>query len=180
MNDPVVIPGTSMVGMNNERRADIGGLAVITAADMTGVSSAEPAATAVIDVLAYIAHFCDRLGLNPEETFSAGIRSYTGDFEDGPAAEARLDPAEKLRAMDTIAFAAGYVAEPAFESKVEASEQFSDGGPATPENARLIVLNMALNGTPRQEAERYVERSFELDPDEAAKMIDENYKRVGG
>jgi hypothetical protein len=167
---------------------------------MTGVSSAEPAATAVIDVLAYIAHFCDRLGLNPEETFSAGIRSYTGDFEDGPAAEARLDPAEKLRAMDTIAFAAGYVAEPAFESKVEASEQFSDGGPATPapqpedphaeqelpekseefENARLIVLNMALNGTPRQEAERYVERSFELDPDEAAKMIDENYKRVGG
>jgi DivIVA domain-containing protein len=45
------------------------------------------------------------------------------------------------------------------------------------EGARLIALNMALNGTPREETARYLEQNFELDDKDA--LLDEVYARVG-
>ena len=52
-----------------------------------------------------------------------------------------------------------------------------DGGDDT-EGARLIALNMALNGTPRNETERYLEENFELaDP---GHLLDEVYASVEG
>jgi DivIVA domain-containing protein len=46
------------------------------------------------------------------------------------------------------------------------------------DGARLIALNMALNGTPRDETARYLEENFDLeDPDT---ILDEVYARVGG
>lgn len=77
--------------MDNERRADLGALAIKRPARETNVYEVESAETAVIDVLAYVAHFCDRLGIDPAETFAAGLRSYEGDFEDGPGADEALD-----------------------------------------------------------------------------------------
>ena len=46
------------------------------------------------------------------------------------------------------------------------------------EGARLIALNMALNGSPREETDRYLAKHFNLDDREA--MLDEVYARVGG
>ena len=46
------------------------------------------------------------------------------------------------------------------------------------EGARLIALNMALNGTPRDETARYLSQNFELDDQEG--LLDEVYARVGG
>jgi len=46
------------------------------------------------------------------------------------------------------------------------------------EGARLIALNMALNGSPREETDRYLAKHFNLDDREA--MLDELYARVGG
>jgi DivIVA domain-containing protein len=46
------------------------------------------------------------------------------------------------------------------------------------EGARLIALNMALNGTPRDETARYLSQNFELDDQDA--LLDEVYARVGG
>ena len=46
------------------------------------------------------------------------------------------------------------------------------------EGARLIALNMALNGTPRDETARYLEQNFDLDDQEG--LLDEVYARVGG
>ena len=46
------------------------------------------------------------------------------------------------------------------------------------EGARLIALNMALNGTPRDETARYLEQNFELEDQDA--LLDEVYARVGG
>ena len=46
------------------------------------------------------------------------------------------------------------------------------------EGARLIALNMALSGTPRDETDRYLSENFEL-ADRAA-LLDEVYARVGG
>jgi len=52
-----------------------------------------------------------------------------------------------------------------------------DGGDDS-EGARLIALNMALNGSPRDETDRYLATHFNLDDREA--MLDEVYARVGG
>jgi DivIVA domain-containing protein len=46
------------------------------------------------------------------------------------------------------------------------------------EGARLIALNMALNGTPREETARYLEDNFDLRNVDA--ILDEVYARVGG
>jgi hypothetical protein len=57
------------------------------------------------------------------------------------------------------------------EPEAEPAGEAGDG-------ARLIALNMALNGTPREETARYLEENFNLeDPDT---ILDEVYARVGG
>jgi hypothetical protein len=77
--------------MDNERRADLGAAAVMAAATETNVAEVETASTGITDVLAYVAHFCDRLGLDPRTHFAAGLESYEGDSEDGPAAAVVAD-----------------------------------------------------------------------------------------
>ncbi len=62
------------------------------------------------------------------------------------------------------------------------SEAPAEGEPAAErdddnEGARLIALNMALNGTPRDETDRYLAENFELE--EREKLLDEVYARVG-
>ena len=72
--------------IDNEDRADLGMMAVMAAATVTEVAAVEWAETALTDALSYIAHLCDRLGLNPADMFASGLESYDGDFEDGPRA----------------------------------------------------------------------------------------------
>ena len=63
----------------------------------------------------------------------------------------------------------------------EAPAETSRGGGRSirgAEGARLIALNMALNGTPREETARYLEQNFDLDDQES--LLDEVYARVGG
>jgi hypothetical protein len=51
----------------------------------------------------------------------------------------------------------------------------SDGGDV--EGARLIALNMALNGTSRDETDRYLAENFDL-PDRE-QLLDEVYATIG-
>jgi DivIVA domain-containing protein len=53
----------------------------------------------------------------------------------------------------------------------------TDGSDDT-EGARLIALNMALNGTPREETDKYLSENFELN--DRAALLDEVYASVGG
>jgi DivIVA domain-containing protein len=46
------------------------------------------------------------------------------------------------------------------------------------ESARLVALNMALNGTPRDEVDRYLAENFDLA--DRARLVDEVYETVGG
>jgi DivIVA domain-containing protein len=48
---------------------------------------------------------------------------------------------------------------------------------ADSEGARLIALNMALNGTPREETDRYLAENFDLE--DRGALLDEVYSRVG-
>ena len=65
--------------------------------------------------------------------------------------------------------------EPTVEEKEPTVEQPSASGDS--EGARLIALNMALSGTPRDETDRYLEENFKLD--DRAALLDEVYARVG-
>jgi hypothetical protein len=70
----------------NESRADLGAIAIHAAGVATNVIAQESVRTTIIDVLAYVAHLCDRVGLAPEGVFENALGSYEGDMEDGPHA----------------------------------------------------------------------------------------------
>ncbi|CAA9536984.1 MAG: hypothetical protein AVDCRST_MAG85-4224, partial [uncultured Solirubrobacteraceae bacterium] len=57
-----------------------------------------------------------------------------------------------------------------------ASAPADDGGDV--EGARLIALNMALNGQSREETDRYLAENFDLSDRQA--LLDEVYESVGG
>ena len=56
-------------------------------------------------------------------------------------------------------------------------EQGDEDRPADEEGARLIALNMALNGTPRSETEQYLEENFDLPDPEG--LLDDVYAQAG-
>jgi DivIVA protein len=74
--------------------------------------------------------------------------------------------------------------EPSFYADETAVEEPEPELPAEPdfgddtEGARLIALNMALNGTPREEVDRYLAENFELN--DRAGLIEEVYASVEG
>ncbi len=89
-------------------------------------------------------------------------------------AEAAAEPAPAAAEPEPVA------AEPEPETaELEAAASPANGPPAGDghEGARLIALNMALNGSPREETARYLEENFELENPEA--LLDEVYARVG-
>jgi DivIVA domain-containing protein len=90
------------------------------------------------------------------------------DGSDVSPAAAHGEPTTKEEAPESPAEAA-YEAAPA---------PSPGGGGAGVEGARLIALNMALSGTPREETARYLAENFELDDTDA--MLDDVYSRVGG
>ncbi len=61
-----------------------------------------------------------------------------------------------------------------FEAEPSSEPDFGDDT----EGARLIALNMALNGTPREEVDRYLAENFELN--DRAGLIEEVYTSVEG
>ena len=68
--------------------------------------------------------------------------------------------------------------EPEPEPEPAAGAPAAGGGGDGAEGARLIALNMALNGTPREETSRYLEENFDLENRET--ILDDVYSRVGG
>ena len=111
----------------------------------------------------------------------------------GPVREARVSvadqPTEQFVPADVDPGPAD--AEPAvIENTVEAAEQAAarepevEAKPTPPpadrsnEGARLIALNMALSGTPRDETARYLADNFDLEDQED--LLDEVYARAGG
>ena len=87
-----------------------------------------------------------------------------------PAAEEPAQPAAEAPAPEAPA--------PAAEESAPTPAAAAGVGGAGPEGARLVALNMALNGTPREEAARYLADNFELEDQEA--ILDDVYSRVGG
>jgi hypothetical protein len=87
---------------------------------------------------------------------------------DKAAALPDLEPEPELGASTTAG--AGELGVPS------AAEPVEDGDDT--EGARLIALNMALNGTPRDETDRYLAENFTLADRES--LLDEVYASVEG
>lgn len=85
---------------------------------------------------------------------------------DGAAEEAQESPAETA-----------HDAAPEQEADASPDDGEADADAGDGEGARLIALNMALTGTPREETARYLEENFELEDPEA--ILDDAYSRAG-
>ena len=90
--------------------------------------------------------------------------------EPEPEPEPELEPVGEAEAP--------IAAEEADAPLVEEAEPAPADGSDDTEGARLIALNMALNGTPREETDRYLADNFEL-PDRNG-LLDEVYASVEG
>ncbi len=69
--------------------------------------------------------------------------------------------------------------EPADEvpaTAVEGAQTSAPGASDDSEGARLIALNMALNGTPREETDRYLAENYDLA--DRGRLLDEVYSSV--
>ena len=102
-------------------------------------------------------------------------------FERETAAEAAAEPAwserEPAAAPEPAVEAAPEHEAPAAEAASETDEAPA-GGEDDAEGARLIALNMALNGTPREETAKYLSENFALRDRE--QLLDEVYASVEG
>ncbi|HEY7633263.1 MAG TPA: DivIVA domain-containing protein [Thermoleophilaceae bacterium] len=112
------------------------------------------------------------------------VRPEEPDLEPEPELTAATEQFDELPARPERATnGAGHEQEPVAEEapKPAASiPETRDPEPiasAGPEGARLVALNMALNGTPREEAARYLADNFQLDDQDA--ILDDVYSRVG-
>jgi hypothetical protein len=100
---------------------------------------------------------------------------------EAPAAEPRPEapaPPPAAPASDAPTAEEAASEEPTAALEEPASEEPTAALGAGHEGARVIALNMALNGAPRGETARYLSENFDLDNPEA--LLDEVYARVSG
>ncbi len=96
---------------------------------------------------------------SPEASAAGGAGEAGGEHEERETSAALVPPAEQLP-----------VAEPEPEAVPSMVEDL-DG-------ARLVALNMALSGEPREQTDRYLADSFQLS--DRAKLLDEVYAAIEG
>jgi hypothetical protein len=87
------------------------------------------------------------------------------------------DPEEVVAREATPAAAQPDADDPVIAEAEALSAPVPDAGRGPNEGARLIALNMALSGTPREETARYLNENFELENVDA--MLDDVYARAG-
>jgi DivIVA domain-containing protein len=94
------------------------------------------------------------------------------------ADEVELELAGEQDAEAEVLIEAGEPDGPVAAAAPQTSAATSSTGSDDTEGARLIALNMALNGTPREETDRYLEENFELA--DRGGLLDEVYASVEG
>lgn len=104
-----------------------------------------------------------------------GVVSPRPQFEPEESEPAAAESLPEPAVAESIPESDGAPTEP--EAQVAANGELSAGGDDA-EGARLIALNMALNGTPREETARYLNENFSLN--DANGLLDEVYASVDG
>ena len=123
---------------------------------------------------------------------SSGVAEPAASVAEAPAAEPAADDADAAAATSVDSNAAAETGAEAFGEPVDGHAPPAEGdaagtdtevlgagaGSDDTEGARLIALNMALNGTPREETERYLAENFQLS--DRSGLLDEVYASVDG
>ncbi len=160
-------------------RAHVAGVAQVAATLLERVGSMDGEVSALIESL--------RSGASRLAADLSAVESGMGELYDAAsgrnlpepdrngAFEAELD--EALAAPPVQAAAAQQTLAPAPAQMAEAPAQAA-AAPGDLDGARLIALNMALNGESRADTERYLAENFQL-PDRL-KLIDEVYAAIEG
>ncbi len=118
---------------------------------------------------------------------NADLQLLEGNFEGvtdavGPRAQFSTEPEPSVGGPLATDVAAAPRPEPETEVATDAvaeaavAETIAEPLPEDIEGARLVALNMALNGTPREETDRYLAENFELD--DRRQLLDEVYASV--
>jgi hypothetical protein len=142
------------------------------------------------------AHLAERAGDLEGQVadIRASIASLSRELEDlrgaaAPSAAAAEEPAAdaSLRESEPVASVTTEDEETDLDETIAAAEVAAARGPQAVEaadapgrgeGARVIALNMALRGTPRDETARYLAENFELDDPDS--LLDDVYARAGG
>jgi len=157
--------------------------AVLEAAEQSAAELRAEAAEEIEGQLARAHAVAERLSGRADEIEGALQRLADTVRDELSALKADL---EELRAVKEGIGAAPAAPEPAAASPPQEPEPEpvaeSSAPPAArgqgPEGARVIALNMALNGSSREETARYLSENFQLGDADA--LLDEVYARVSG
>ena len=95
-----------------------------------------------------------------------------------PPTEAEPEPPTESADPEPVAEAPAPAEEPKPADEPAPAEEPAALAGEGHEGARVIALNMALGGSPRDETARYLSENFELDDPDA--LLDEVYARVSG
>jgi len=108
---------------------------------------------------------------------SASVQEVRAATEaEAPAPGAEAVAAETAPEIAEPAVEGRTLEEPAVQEPAAAADANGGAGAADEEGARLIALNMALNGTSREETDRYLAENFDLS--DRAALLDEVYASV--
>ncbi len=122
-----------------------------------------------------------RESVSPRPRFEADSAAAAEDYDKSaalPEVDADVEVVEEYVAVEiSDPEEAEALVEAIEEAEAEADAETVDGADDA-EGARLIALNMALNGTPRDETDRYLAENFELS--NRAALLDEVYASVEG
>jgi ABC-type transporter Mla subunit MlaD len=165
--------------------------AVLEAAEQSAADLRAEAAEEIEGQLAKAQAVAERLSARAEEIERSleqladrvrnALSALRADLEELRAVGEGMASAREEAAEATEATATPAPAAPAPEEAAPAPEAAAPApkpAPAGQEGARVIALNMALNGSSREETAHYLSENFELEDPEA--LLDEVYARVSG
>jgi DivIVA domain-containing protein len=169
---------------NEQAREYVGKVSETTSVMLQRIEAMDTELDALVESL--------RTGMSRVNADLALLEGNMSEVRDGAAARDAFEPeppaprAPRVRPRPPEeAYDLGADLEPAlaheeFEEDLEPRDSHANGGgeQVDTEGARLIALNMALNGTPRDETDRYLAENFDLE--DRATLLDEVYSSVEG
>ena len=162
-------------------RAHVAAVAQVAAALLERVGSMDAEVNALIESLragaSRLAADLQTVETNMGQLYDAAAGRNLPEPEHARGFDTQLDAALATPAPAAPPPAAAPAPAPAYEPAAEAPAQPTEGA-GDVDGARLIALNMALNGESRADTERYLAENFQLA--DRGKLVDEVYAAVEG
>ncbi len=150
-------------------RAHVAGVAQVAATLLERVGAMDAEVRALVDSL--------RAGAGRLASDLAAVETNMGELYDAASGRGATEAAAAAPPEAFAAELAGAMAVPSVEEAVHEPEPAGEGSTDV-DGARLIALNMALNGESRADTERYLAENFQLP--NRLELVDEVYAAIEG